>query len=460
MNSHPTRLQTENSRSSSFVIRLINRPERFFLGLFLLYCVYFLSGVQSVPFHPDESTNIFMSRDFSILFSRPAELFWNPQREGDPVQRYRELDAPITRDLIGLAGALTGTDLQSADWDWTRNWAQNVQAGAMPDPRQLLISRLAIALLFPGTLYFIYKTGTKLAGPWVGFLCAAVLAAHPLALLHARRAMAEGMLLLGVAFFIYAVVAWPRKAWLIGLAAVIAVNSKQSAYALVPIGLLAIAWSAYKNGASLRRIVLQSATYFGILLAGIFLLNPILWSQPIRAFQASWTARQDLVFRQLDDLRRVAPNKTLDNPGIRLGVAVTNLYIAPPAYEDYPNYATEISSQAAIYRSLPGNEIPLGIPGGGVLIFLTLIGLIYGFASSHHGNHETQIQFWLVLAGTIIQALALSLTVPLPYQRYFLPLLPWIALWIALGGAGVFTAVKNVLSQKRLPRVVDPGQEL
>ena len=47
--------------------------------VFILYLVFFFSTILLVPFHPDESTQIYMSRDVDVLFTAPGNLFY-PQK--------------------------------------------------------------------------------------------------------------------------------------------------------------------------------------------------------------------------------------------------------------------------------------------------------------------------------------------------------------------------------------------
>jgi hypothetical protein len=75
-----------------------------------------------------------MSGDVEQFFIKPANLFWTPSRTNDPLQQYRELDAPLTRYLIGI-GRLTSGGIAPlpVDWDWSQPWHDNLEAGAHPD---------------------------------------------------------------------------------------------------------------------------------------------------------------------------------------------------------------------------------------------------------------------------------------------------------------------------------------
>jgi hypothetical protein len=169
-----------------------------FIILLTLLSFYYFWGIKFVPFHPDESTYIYMSSDFDALFIDVSSLFWQADREDDARQNYRELDAPITRYLIGLGRTLIGHQALSVDWDWGKSWDENILAGAYPDSDLLRVSRLSIALFLPLTLTLMYSIGKHIQGRSLGLLSALLLGTNAVVLLHGRRAMTEGPLLLGV----------------------------------------------------------------------------------------------------------------------------------------------------------------------------------------------------------------------------------------------------------------------
>lgn len=70
--------------------------------------VFYLAGLGTVPFHPDESTQIFMSADLERFFENPADLFWQPHQINEQRQRYRLLGAPLPRYVIGFGRLVAG----------------------------------------------------------------------------------------------------------------------------------------------------------------------------------------------------------------------------------------------------------------------------------------------------------------------------------------------------------------
>ena len=115
------------------------------LAIILLSILYW-SGLQVVPFHPDESTYIFMSGDLELVINNPGSLFWQPDQLTDFRMHYRLLDPPTSRYLVGIGRSLAGLSALPADWDWSLTWQQNQSAGALPDENLRIVSRAAVAI--------------------------------------------------------------------------------------------------------------------------------------------------------------------------------------------------------------------------------------------------------------------------------------------------------------------------
>ena len=136
--------------------------------LLLLMSIFFLWGVAKIPFHPDESTLIYMSADFERLLTEPGSMSWRAGETIPDAVRYRMIDAPLTRYYLGFGRILRGEAAPQVDWDWSKSWDENKNAGALPIQHLLLIERLAIASLFPITIILLYIIGLKLDGKLLG----------------------------------------------------------------------------------------------------------------------------------------------------------------------------------------------------------------------------------------------------------------------------------------------------
>jgi 4-amino-4-deoxy-L-arabinose transferase-like glycosyltransferase len=467
------------------------------LILLALLTAFYVLGLPAVPFHPDESTQLYMSADFEQLLTNPFELAFNPNAQGDMKQHYRLIDAPLTRYLLGFGRTIGGFPALRTDWDWSKTWDENVQAGALPSEELLYTGRLAITSLLPLGLLFLYLAGKQVGDGMTGLWAALFLGLNALVLLHARRAMAEGALIFGVAFFLWSLFQGDRRAWLCGLAMAIAFNAKQSTLALLPVGLIAVAWLPSQASIDFKRVGVNIAQYLGVFVLLTFALNPVFWNDPVQTIQIAIHERQDLLERQLADTQRLAPEKVLNSPEERLVAVLANLYATPPMFYEVGNYVEEIQPAENEYLSIPGHNLFRGLAGGGIMLFITLFGFAASllilraigdarrkppeglpvryadqkplpepvsgserydetFGRSESGNLQTfstlrnpsdrkRRAVVLVVLASAAQFSALLLAVPLPWQRYVIPLVPFAALWAGMGLADLISAGRTAL---------------
>ncbi len=407
----------------------------------------YLAGVASVPFHPDESTQLFMSADFNTLFSQPATLFWSPSREGDTRQKYRELDAPLARDLIGAGRTIAGLPALPADWDWTQTWDANQAAGALPDPRLLLVGRLSVAILFPASLYFLYKSGAAIGGRLMGWISLILLASNALVLLHTRRAMAEGGLVFAITLFLWALTRPDKPAWLIAIPAALVFCSKQSAGVLGLVGLAFACWQAYQQKRSLAQILLVSALYGMVFVGLVFLLNPFLWSNPIQASLAAIHAREVLIDNQISALQAAHTGQVLDSLPLRVLGLVAQLFISQPAIADIGNYLAQTNDASMAYFSSPLTHLLRDFVGGGLLLILSLTGFILAAARALKPGRPSQGLTRLFLLANLLIFIVIVWLIPIAWQRYYLPLVPFTCLWTAYALYQAFSLFRRVQPQ-------------
>lgn len=277
-------------------------------GLFIVVVsAFYLRGLSSVPFHPDEQTYLFMSGDFERFFSNPSQLYWNPARSDDLRQKYRLRDAPLARWLIGLGRQLARRPAPQVDWDWSKDWVANQSNGALPSEDLLLVGRWSVAFLFPFSLWLIYQVAKSIGSNLSGWAAMILLASHALVLLHTRRAMAESVLLFSILLTLWALSRFADRPFWLALPAALAFNAKQSVAPLVLLCWGTTLLTPPQAQLSLRRR-LQQALFFGMLFALVAVaLNPVLWSNPWRSALAAWQERTSLVEEQVAAIRQVNP---------------------------------------------------------------------------------------------------------------------------------------------------------
>jgi 4-amino-4-deoxy-L-arabinose transferase-like glycosyltransferase len=390
-----------------------------------------MGGIPLIPFHPDESTQIFMSRDFDLLLSDPKALFWREAQSSDPLQIYRELDSPLTRMMIGLGRYFTGQTATTTDWNWSLSWTQNEQSGALPSQELLIVSRISVAFFFPASLILIYLIGKTMAGKFTGYLAAILFASNALILLHTRRAMAESILIFTICASIYSLFGANKKPWLAAICIALAVNSKQLSIPLVVVGLIVIILQSKYCKETMKQTISKSGIFLTIVLAISYILNPFLWSNPFAAGVDAIATRQNLIRRQSADLAAQAPGILLDTPLKRVTFLIAHVFIASPAIADVGNYSNEQEQSKEAYISVPINRLFRGFAWGGLSIIFCLIGLWALIRQRKKTGIYLKEEIILITFTT--QVVFLLATISLPFQRYWICLIPFIEIFIAVG---------------------------
>jgi len=381
-----------------------------------------------------------MSGEFERTLSAPLELTWNNSADLTPTMRYRMIDAPLTRYLIGFSRILAGIPSPENDWDWSATWQENVYAGAYPESRTLVVARLSVAFLFPFSLLLLYLIGLKLQGRFLGIAAVLLFSFHPLILLHTRRAMAEGVLIFTVLLVLYTLFYAERHPFLAGLAVALAFNAKHSAALLLPIGLFAAGWTSWSSHTRFGQIVSNLMRFTVGFILITLLLNPYLWRNPFSAIQTALVQRNALLERQLDDFMHIAPAQVLDGPGKRAAVAAAQVFIAPPVFAEVGNYAEFTEATETAYLESSSSQTGRQPWWAGLLIGISLLGLMYSFRVAIEKHNPLRRDYVIFLLSFLSISIGTASLVHLAWQRYYLPLVPFIAL---LAGLGLVWGIKT-----------------
>ena len=421
-----------------------------FILLFLVISIFYLLGIPAVPFHPDESTFLFMSAEFERIISNPLELAWDNSGNPTPIMRYRMIDAPITRYLIGIGLSLANLPSLETDWDWSASWQDNQISGALPNSFLLLIGRLTVASLFPLSLILIYLIALKLDGRLLGVVIVIIFCSNPLILLHTRRAMAEGTLIFAVLLALYAILHGDKYPFLAGFAVAVAFNAKHSAGLLLPIGLLAVCWTSSPASRRYSRMLSNIARYmvgFGLL---TLFFNPFLWRNPISAVQEALFYRQELIERQVADFERFAPFQVLDSPGQRVAIAIAQVFIAPPVFSEAGNYAADTRIAENSYMKSIGSQLGRQPVIAGFLIGFTILGWIATLRNITSAEFAARRYASIIMLSFIGFSAGIIVLIPLAWQRYYLPLIPFMAIFAGLGIIWGIKTSRSIFAHGRL----------
>jgi hypothetical protein len=173
-------------------------------------------------------------------------------------------------------------------------------------------------------------------------------------------------------------------------------------------------------------------------------LNPVLWKHPVEAGRTALAARQALLERQAADVQRLSPAQLLETPGERSLALLAHLYLAPPMFSETGNYLAETVQDEDAYLASPLNVLWRGKLWAAFMLAATLLGLAWAVQTAWRDPSRRR-PILLVLMACGFQAAALVATVPLPWQRYSLPLVPFACI---LGASGIVWVLSWFLQNK------------
>ncbi len=407
-----------------------------------LLILYIVAGMGLVPFHGDESTIIYMSRDWYLLFQKgdvSAVFFraWPPDSREARDQELRLINGVISKYSYGLAWSLAGLTVRDVNdpWAWGEDWWENLYYKRIPGYPILFVSRIPSTLMIALSAALVFRIGTRLGGRITAYTGALVYATLPALLLNGRRAMFEGAHLLGIALVVLAglevahrIHAQDRfsrgaqfRGWLwLGLASGFALASKHTTIITIAAVVAPLFWLGRRR----FRQTIVCSLLAGVTAAALFLfLNPAWWNAPIKAAEATLSLRSEMLDRQ------TAIYGGYSSISER-AAALFQFPLALPQYEEDANYDWRywIGDQIKAYEA--SGWFGINWAGLGFLAYLILGAGAMALVLPGLGQ-PARVVFASVLAMTLI---TVFLATPLPWQRYYLPLaLPWSI----LAGLGV-----------------------
>lgn len=425
---------------------ILTRRSHFFFDLILLLaaCLYILAGVPSVPFHGDEATQVYMSRDYAYQFmQRDLSLV----RYSDPPvsaqeQELRLLNGTVNKYSIGLAWHLAGFSLADINeqWDWGADYAYNVSTNHAPTADLLNVARIPSALFLCLGALAIYGIGLTLGGRGVAVLALLFYALNPALLINGRRAMMEGSFIAFTLLAVLAALAWAQItgargrlifALLLGLSCGMALASKHtSLFVLAPLGLVcgvvALVSLIRQRDASGLLTLLAGGVLAGLV---FYALNPAWWGDPLGRAEYVLDMRQRLLTGQTAAFGGYA------DVSQTLGGFFRQVFVGLPQYFEVSVWENYIAEQIAAYESGPWRGISLGgfAFGGLIVLVLCIVGLVI-LALRRTLPLRVRVIALVWPAAALVSVLLLT---PLEWARYYLPALPVGGLLAALAVWGI-----------------------
>lgn len=417
-----------------------------------LLAAYMLAGTPLAPFHGDESTLVYMSRDYVYLFfDHDLNKIRYSETPASPTEQHlRLLNGTVAKYLIGLAwhtGGFSPADINE-QWDWGADWTYNQQNGHAPAPELLQTVRWSSALLLAAGVMPVFLLGQALGGRRVAVLASLYYALNPALLLNGRRAMMEGSLTF---FSLLAVLAgvWfirsltpaedseKRRSWLpalvLGAASGLALASKHTAaFTAAAVFAACGGYAVYhwvKSPREMRRIrniVFPQIIFAAMIAAAVFLaLNPAWWGSPLVMPRVVLNLRAELLDIQINAFGGYGGFSDM------LGGFFRQVFISLPQYYEVAGWENFIGDQIARYEASPWRGVSVG--GSAVGGFALAVMMVFGAWALWRGRQKAGTGRLVVGAWTVSVVAATLLLTPLEWQRYYLPVYPAVGLLAALG---------------------------
>ncbi|GAB4518704.1 MAG: hypothetical protein OHK0046_26680 [Anaerolineae bacterium] len=407
-------------------VRVLDGLWVFLLGL------YILAGTPVVPFHGDESTTLWMSRDFAYLRDDLNRVRFHRPPLNATEQELRLITTSLTKYAMGISWSLNGYTAEDINeqWDWGAGWDYNQQFGHAPDDRLLMLGRWPSALMLAVGVGVLFGIGLQVAGRPAAYAATLYYALNPALLLNGRRAMFEGGFILFLLLIVFCALWFVRRrdwlsALLLGLVTGLAVSAKHPAVftaAAVFAGSAGLfLWQMRRERQTMQALVKWVAA--GVLsLLVFYAMNPIWWDDPLARVGQSLEARANMLEGQV--------NAFGDYTGFGdqiVGFGRQVLVVLPQYYE-VDGWETFIGDQIARYEDTLWRGVSIGgsLPGAFIVSVLAVLGF---WQLLRTGPLPVR---WVLLPWVIV-VVGVALLTPLEWQRYYLMAHLVMAVLLGLG---------------------------
>jgi len=402
-----------------------------------------LAGVRLVPFHGDESTLIFMGRDYHYLFVEgdlSQALYDDSWSRRRVEQKLRLENGTISKTIYGWLAWNHGLGLADFNrpWYWGRDFETNVRDNHVPEPQLLNAARMASAIQLALAVAVFFQFTRIVVNRPTAYVATALLVMHPNVLINGRRAMMEGSHLLGLMLVLLAgaLLLRERRWWaylLLGVCIGLAVSAKHPNVLLSALVLLAVAIASWRRlrlndkrafiGGWRRRLISLPMVIAAVPV--FLLLNPAWWSAPLEMPGVVFDIRSRLLQSQADSYNSYESFLEQLQGFFQIVFAAEHQYFEVAHWAEYDVITAQIGSyeSSGLAGALVGGSILAGI----VCLLLAVYGAIsIARASDLEADNRILLLVWVI--GMALLTLALT---PLPWARYYLPLAPALLLLVA-----------------------------
>ena len=415
-------------------------PKRRSMGMDALWLglltLYILAGAAIVPFHGDESTQIFMGRDY---YHGLAKIAHDDSSRIPATERHlRLINGTIAKTIYGWIAASSDMSLDDLNnqWRWDKDYAYNRDTNRIPDGDLLYKGRLASAWQLALAVWVFFGFARLTMGRPTAWLASGLLALHPAILLNGRRAMMEGSHLLGMMLILLAA-AWllRQRKWpaclALGSAIGFAVAAKHpNVFVAALVFFACFSFDLAQTMRKQRGIARVGGRWLMTCLTALlvfYALNPGWWLAPLSTARTALRMRAHLLRNQTATFGGYASAAERTDGFFRLGFAGETQYFEDPAWADYDVIRAQIKTYQG--SGLAGFGLDGSSLGGWLFLLMTIGGGLH-FVRNKRIRREYR---WLITVwGLGLMALIFVVT-PLPWGRYYLPLIPFVTSMAAYG---------------------------
>ncbi len=381
---------------------------------------YVLVGYGDVPFHGDEADHLHKSHDFVVAFvqGRPSALRVIPPVSIDSTEHIRLLTGSTHAYPTGYA--LWSMGVYDEDWPRSWNYAQavdwNIENGRWPNERILQRGRLphVILTLLSVPLAFGIVWGWRPPHPYItGSLAAFLVATHPAWLLNGRRVSQEAALVTLSLVLVWCAVLLARRftvlrLLLLTLLSGLCLAAKPTAAISVGATFLALGWIAWAHPQRLKSWMQLSLVGVGAI--GLYVVfTPPIWSHPPARVLLAAQLRADVLAGQ-----SAASPDAYQRIDERLIGLIQQPFLQPLQYYETTAFEGVLDDDIHYYERSGYGGWRKSQASAWLATGCALLGLVQLARYRHNAARQIAL-VWLILT-----PLALLISVPLAWQRYYL----------------------------------------